>query len=171
MLCEDIELLLPAFLDKELEKEEELMVQKHLKNCNNCLTIKDSLYDLKYLSKEVAEEVPFFLKNRLLNIPENMNAQIEEENRKIKRNRFFMKIMAATIGFVALLLNIFYFTNLVPSANFFVHKSVARVQMLVSTSETLLGGMEDDSDKTLSYFLQANNNYDIKRRINEKQYK
>jgi len=77
---------------------------------------------------DLQEEVPFFLKNRLYNIPEI----VEKKNRA--RTIHFPKWLAAAVGTVILFLNLFYFTNIFPSVNREMHSWVSSVEKFVVRS-------------------------------------
>ena len=76
------------------------------------------------------EEVPFFLKNRLYYIPESQDILAEPPESSF----YYLKWLAAAIGTVAMLLNLFYFTNIYPPAKRLLHTVVA--QMKTFTVET-----------------------------------
>ena len=123
--CREIESLLSAYLENELSKEEAESVAGHLKECPDCLNKKETIEELIYKLADLQEEVPFFLKNRLYNIPE------VDEKRKPANLFYFPKWLAAAVGTVILFLNLFYFTNIFPPANREMHSFVYSVEKLV----------------------------------------
>ena len=68
--CREIESLLSAYLENELSKEEAEEVASIWANCPECLAKKEKIEELIFKLSDLQEEVPFFLKNRLYNIPE-----------------------------------------------------------------------------------------------------
>ena len=73
---------------------------------------------------DLEEDVPFFLKNRLFNIPERA-----EKRREIRV--IFPKWAAAGLGTLILFSNLFYFTNIYPPANKGIHSLVSHVERIV----------------------------------------
>jgi len=134
MECKNIEELLSDYIEKELKKELELEVEKHLKNCNSCYELHISLRNLINTGPKISEEVPFYLKNRLMYIPELIDLQEEKTS-----NSHNIKLIAAMVGIIVLLLNIFYFTNIYPQGNYFLHKTIAKIErFVVDTKEYVL---------------------------------
>ena len=74
---------------------------------------------------DLQEEVPFFLKNRLYNIPEII------EKKKPAKLLYFPKWLAAAVGTIILFLNLFYFTNIFPPVNREMHSFVSSVEKFV----------------------------------------
>ena len=123
--CREIELLLSAYLENELTKEESESVARHLDECPECLAKKEKIEELIYKLSDLEEEVPFFLKNRLYNIPEIV------EKMKPAKVLYFPKWLAAAVGTVILFLNLFYFTNIFPPVNREMHSFVSSVEKFV----------------------------------------
>jgi predicted anti-sigma-YlaC factor YlaD len=123
--CRDIELLLSAFLENELSKEDAASVSEHLETCRECLAKKERMEEIISRLSDLQEEVPFFLKNRLYNIPEIVEKQAPA------RVLVFPKWLAAAIGTVILFLNLFYFTNVFPPVNREIHSIVSSVEKFV----------------------------------------
>lgn len=123
--CKDIELLLSSYLENELPKDEATSVAEHLDSCPQCLAKKEAVEALISRLPDLQEEVPFFLKNRLFNIPE----AIEKKERPGKV-LVFPKWLAAAVGTVILFLNLFYFTNIFPPMNREIHALVSSVEKL-----------------------------------------
>ena len=123
MDCKKVESLMSGFIENELENSQRKEISIHLKQCPKCRGLKEKIEHMRYVYPELEEEIPFFLKNRLYNI---FDADQEEENRGI-----YLKWVAAAIGTVVLFLNLFYFTNIYPTANKALHLTVARVEKFV----------------------------------------
>jgi len=127
MECRIVENLLSAYLENDLDQEQLVRVESHLHGCPSCMLLKRKMGGLVSRLSDLEEEIPFFLKNRLYNIPE----QIEK---KRSSKILFPKWAAAVMGSVILFMNLFYFTNLFPPANREIHSLVANVEkMLVRT--------------------------------------
>lgn len=124
--CREIESLLSAYLENELSKEEGKNVTDHLDSCPDCLRVKEKIEGIIFKLSDLQEEVPFFLKNRLYNIPEIV------EKKSPARILYFPKWLAAAVGTVILFLNLFYFTNVFPPANRGMHSFVYSVERLVA---------------------------------------
>jgi hypothetical protein len=84
--------------------------------------------ELIFSLSELQEEVPFFLKNRLYNIPETIEKKVPAGT------IYFPKWLAAAVGTVILFLNLFYFTNVFPSVNREMHSLVSSVEKFVVRS-------------------------------------
>lgn len=123
--CKDIENLLSAYLENELAAADAARVAEHLASCRHCLDLKEKMEEIMLRMADLQEEVPFFLKNRLFNIPEISE---KESTAKII---FFPKWLAAAVGTVILFLNLFYFTNIFPSVNREMHALVGSVETFV----------------------------------------
>jgi hypothetical protein len=123
--CREIESLLSAYLENELSKLEMKNVSNHLSNCPECMDKKEKIEDIIFKLSDLQEEVPFFLKNRLYNIPE-----IIEKKAPVKFY-FFPKWLAAAVGTIILFLNLFYFTNIFPPMNREMHSFVGSIEKLI----------------------------------------
>jgi len=122
--CREIESLLSAYLENDLPKEELESVSEHLQGCSVCLDKKEKMEEIILRLSELQEEVPFFLKNRLLNIPEMI------EKTKPVKLLYFPKWLAAAIGTIILFLNLFYFTNIFPPVHREVHSVVSSIEKI-----------------------------------------
>jgi predicted anti-sigma-YlaC factor YlaD len=120
--CKEIESLLSPYLENELSAAEAERVARHLAACPHCLQLKEKLEEILLKLSDLQEEVPFFLKNRLFNIPEI------SEKKKFAGILYFPKWLAAAVGTVILFLNLFYFTNIFPSANREIHSLVSSIE-------------------------------------------
>ncbi len=123
--CREIELLLSAYLENELSKEEAADVAGHLDACPKCLAKKEIMEEVISRLSDLQEEVPFFLKNRLYNIPEII------EKKTPAKVFVFPKWLAAAIGTIVLFFNLFYFTNIFPPVNRELHSFVSSVEKFV----------------------------------------
>ncbi len=97
----------------------------HLDGCSACLGKKEKIEELIFKLSDLQEEVPFFLKNRLLNIPDALG------KKKSVKSLYFPKWLAAAVGTIILFLNLFYFTNIFPPANREMHSVVSSVERFV----------------------------------------
>ena len=86
---------------------------------------KEKIEELLFKLSDLQEEVPFFLKNRLFNIPEIVG------KKKSAKLLYFPKWLAAAVGTIILFLNLFYFTNIFPPANREMHSVVSSVERFV----------------------------------------
>jgi hypothetical protein len=123
--CREIEALLSAYLENELSKEDAALVAAHLGACPACLAKKEKIEEIMFRLSDLQEEVPFFLKNRLYNIPET------SEKKSPAKVFYFPKWLAAAVGTVILFLNLFYFTNIFPPVNREMHAFVSSVEKIV----------------------------------------
>ncbi len=79
--CDEILQLLSFYMDKELSKEEEIVVKDHLKNCSDCSKEYAELLELKRIMEEIKEEeieAPEGFTQSVMN-------RIEEENLSLPR--------------------------------------------------------------------------------------
>ena len=153
MDCIKVEDLLSAYIEHDLPEEERLAVEVHLNTCDSCSLLKEKIEDLMDLSGELEEEVPFFLRNRLYNIPEVV--EVEEPFRY-----GFLKWVAAMLGTVVLFLNLFYFTNVYPSANKTLHIFVSNVEKFAVEAGAVIERVKDTNTNVLVSFLKEKNESD-----------
>jgi hypothetical protein len=123
--CRDIELVLSAYLENELSKEEAASIAEHLGGCPDCSAMKEKMEEVVSRLSDLQEEVPFFLKNRLYNIPE-----IVVKRAPVKVFTF-PKWLAAAVGTIVLFFNLFYFTNVFPPAHRELHSFVSSMEKIV----------------------------------------
>ncbi len=147
MDCTRVEDLLSAYIELDLPEAERRRVEAHLRDCDSCMLLKDKMEDLMDLSGELEEEVPFFLRNRLYNIPEI--SEVEEPFRY-----GFLKWVAAMLGTVVLFLNLFYFTNVYPSANKTLHIFVSNVEKFAVEAGAVIERVKDTNTNMLVSFLK-----------------
>lgn len=123
--CREIEPLLSAYLENDLPAELTADVTRHLASCPDCRALKERMQELILSLADLQEEVPFFLKNRLFNIPE------ASEKKKPVRTIVFPKWLAAAAGTIILFLNLSYFTNIFPPLNRTMHSVVGSIETFV----------------------------------------
>ncbi len=151
MDCTQVSELISMYIEGEVSAEIHTEMSQHLEQCTPCRLLKEKVEELLYAFPALEEEVPFFLKNRLYYIPESQ--QIEE----LPESKFFyLKWVAAAIGPLILFLNLFYFTNINPPANRFLHNMVSKIETLtvevgafftrLKESKTILGFSSEKRD-------------------------
>jgi predicted anti-sigma-YlaC factor YlaD len=145
--CKEIESLLSAYLENELPAQESERIARHLAACPRCLDLKEKLEEILPKLSDLQEEVPFFLKNRLYNIPE-----ISEKN-GLAKIIFFPKWLAAAVGTVILFLNLFYFTNIFPSANREMHSVVSSIETFAVQTGGWIEKIRESKDLLLFTFF------------------
>lgn len=145
--CRDMEALLSSYLENELSRGDAAEVEKHLAECADCRGKKEKIEELIFRLSELQEEVPFFLKNRLYNIPKI----VEKKSRG--KTIHFPQWLAAAIGTVILFLNLFYFTNIFPSVNREMHSLVSSVEKFVVRSEGWLEKIKESKELFLFTFF------------------
>jgi hypothetical protein len=146
--CREIELLLSAYLENELPKDEYYNVTEHLNGCPGCRGMKERIEGIIGSLRDLQEEVPFFLKNRLYNISE-----IVEKKSPIKLF-YFPKWIAAAVGTIILFLNLFYFTNVFPPMNREMHSFVYSVEKIIARTGGWLDKIKES--KELLFFTFFN---------------
>lgn len=148
MDCKQVEDLLSEYIEHELPPEVHKEVSKHLEKCLPCHVLKDQVEELMSAFPELEEEVPFFLKNRLYYIPEAEQDNVIDLEVKWS----YLKWVAAVIGTFVLFLNLFYFTNIYPSANRVLHSVVSGIETLAVKTEAVY---ERVKDSNLLFFLPS----------------
>ncbi len=151
MDCKQIEERLSDYIENELSPELSAQVSKHLDQCSECSRILDSMVSLIHHGQDLSEDVPFYLKNRLLYIPEMI--EIQEEKPNDSQN---LKWIAAMVAGLVLLLNIFYFTNVYPEGHIFLHKTVAKIERFAIDTKEYLFKKESFKNNFLLSFLDKN---------------
>jgi len=146
MVCRDVENYISAYIENELDKDRHALVSRHLQQCRHCRLLKERTEAVLAKLPELEEEIPFFLKNRLLNIPEPV---------KVRKTRVFLfpKWVAAGIGTIVLFMNLFYFTNIYPSANREVHSLVSSIQKFIVKTGGLFEKIKESKDFLLFTFF------------------
>jgi hypothetical protein len=67
--CEEYKKLIPFYVDNEIEDDDRLRIEEHMKNCRNCLEEKDELMKIVELCRGIGDE----------ELPENFNEQLHEK--------------------------------------------------------------------------------------------
>jgi len=145
--CKEIEPLLSAYLENELPAEVAADIARHLAACSRCLELKERVEELILSLSDLQEEVPFFLKNRLFNIPEI------SEKKKLARTVFFPKWLAAAAGTIILFLNLSYFTNIFPPLNRTMHSLVGSIETFVVQTGGWFEQIKESKDLLLFTFF------------------
>lgn len=154
MECKEVEVLLSEYIENGLPRDVHKKVSRHLEKCLPCGMLKEQMEELMYAFPELEEEAPFFLKNRLYYIPEAQDNIIELES---KRN--YLKWLAAVIGTFVLFLNLFYFTNILPPANRFLHSIVSEIETIAVKTEALYEKVKES--KGVFFFSSLGGESDI----------
>lgn len=123
------------YVENDLDKETNTQISLHIKQCDNCRLLKEKLEELMDTLPELEEEIPFYLKNRLLYLPESQAATHTKAP--------VLRWVAAMIGTMILFLNLFYFTNILPPANKVLHTLVAQIEKFAVQTEALLDRLND----------------------------
>jgi predicted anti-sigma-YlaC factor YlaD len=145
--CKEIESLLSAYLENELSTAESAKVAQHIASCPHCLTLKEKMEEILLKMSDLQEEVPFFLKNRLFNIPEI------SEKKKFAKIIYLPKWLAAAVGTIILFLNLFYFTNIFPPINREMHSAVGSIQTFVVKTGGWFEKIKESKDLLLFTFF------------------
>jgi predicted anti-sigma-YlaC factor YlaD len=145
--CKEIESLLSAYLENELSPAESANIAQHLASCPRCLDLKEKMEEIVLKLSELQEEVPFFLKNRLFNIPEI------SEKKEFTKIIYFPKWLAAAVGTIILFLNLFYFTNIFPSVNREMHSLVGSIETFVVQTGGWFEKIKESKDLLLFTFF------------------
>lgn len=170
MDCLQVEELMSLYLEHEVSDDVYKEITAHIEQCRACRELKEQIEDMIDVFPDLEEEVPFFLKNRLHYIPESQQVIEMPETRF-----YYMKWVAAAIGTFVLFLNLFYFTNIYPPANRFLHTTVSKLETLTvetgafferlkESKEFFLfslfkGSSEDDNDENSQNGDSADNGY------------
>ena len=120
--CEQFANLLSQYIEGELTGEQNSEIKIHLKGCRNCHLLYQSTAKLIECLPKLKKEIPLPLKNRLKLIPQ------PEKKETIKPIQ--LKWIAAIISTVALLLNLFYFTNINPTVNKVLHNIIFGIEKI-----------------------------------------
>jgi predicted anti-sigma-YlaC factor YlaD len=138
MNCKKVEDLLSNYIENDLSEDVRKEVSLHLNECENCRQLKEKIEELIYSFNELEEDVPFFLKNRLLYIHESQ----EDDQSKY----YYLKWVAAVIGTIILFLNLFYFTNIYPSANRAMHSVSSKIETIIVKTEAFFERVNASKD-------------------------
>jgi len=145
--CLRFEEHLSDWIEGQLDPQTTLFMEQHAKACVSCANLRDMMDQTIYLAPSLQEDVPFFLKNRLYNIPENQHADAAEDTPSK-----MLRLAAAMVGISVLLLHLFYFTNLVPAGNRIVHRLFSGLGNMVVNVSALLETSSDGQDPTMYLF-------------------
>lgn len=149
MDCNEFGERLSAYLENELSVAEQDSVRDHLGACTACRRLAESAELFRSQLSDLEEEVPFFLRNRLLYVPEPF-----QEPRLRLRFRLFPKWAAAAVGTLVLVFSLFYFTDIYPAANRWTHYRTADIGKWISRSEGLLAKVKDSRNFLFFSFFQ-----------------
>ena len=138
MNCKKVEDLLSDYIENGLSEDLRKEVSLHLDECENCRRLKEKMEELIDSFNDLEEDVPFFLKNRLLYIQES---QEEEQGRY-----YYLTWVAAVVGTIILFLNLFYFTNIYPQANKALHEVTAKIETAVVETEAFFDRIKASKD-------------------------
>lgn len=147
MDCKRAQDLISGYIENELSRELKREVSLHLEQCPNCRRLKEKVESLMSLSPELEEEVPFFLKNRLYNIPETA----EERSGRL----VYLKWLAAMVGTIVLFLNLFYFTNIFPPANRALHLMVSHIETFAVETSAFIERIKGSKGNIFSSFFSG----------------
>jgi len=147
MECEKIEELLSAYIEGDISPVLAREVSQHLDRCPVCAALKEKIEELITGLSDLQEDVPFFLRNRLYVIAESRGQEKEEPNA-------YMKWMVAVLGTFVIFLNLFYFTNIYPSANRALHSVVATVKTIAVETGAFFEKVNESKDLILSGFFE-----------------
>ena len=143
MECKKVEELLSEYIDNELPREVHDEVFHHLEKCLPCGMLKEEVEELMSSFCELEEEVPFFVKNRLYYISETELEDVIE----FESPRYFLQWVAAVIGTFLLFLNLFYFTNIYPSANRTLHNVASELTIIAVKTEAIIEKVKASKDE------------------------
>jgi predicted anti-sigma-YlaC factor YlaD len=147
MDCKRAQDLISGYIENELSRDLKKEVSLHLEQCPNCRRLKEKVEGLMSLSPEMEEEVPFFLKNRLYNIPETAE---ERPGRLV-----YLKWLAAMVGTIVLFLNLFYFTNIFPPANRALHLMVSHIETFAVETSAFVERVKESKGNIFSSFFSG----------------
>jgi hypothetical protein len=82
MSCLEIQELLSAYIDGELEEKQQILVSDHLKECKECQKVYDELLAISNLFSDVAMEEP----------PDDLVANIMSEIEKVEKSQKVVKL-------------------------------------------------------------------------------
>lgn len=154
MNCKKVEDLLSAYIENDLSEEVRKEVSLHLEQCESCRQLKEKMEELIYSFNDLEEEVPFFLKNRILYIHESR----EDEQTKY----YYLKWVAAVVGTIILFLNLFYFTNIYPPANRALHSLASQIEIIVVETEAFFERIKESKNLLIfSFFKKDRDNSNI----------
>lgn len=136
--CGKFENLFSDYFEKTLSKELEQKVFNHLEKCKNCQKTYNNFKKIINLMPKLSYETPVFLEKRLKMIP----IPLPQEPIKSENNLCKLKWIAATFVSFAVLFNLFYFTNLNPRMNKFLHNMIFQIQKIKVKTESIYGKLK-----------------------------
>lgn len=151
MDCNRVEELLSRYIENDLNTKTQNEMTAHFKHCTTCNNL---LKDIKILvseTSELNEEIPFYIKNRLLYIPESIKLDKDNDD----QFKYF-KLIAAMLGGIILMLNIFYKTNVFPQAHYFLHKTVAKIERFAVETKSFIFQKENTDQSHILSLLDSN---------------
>lgn len=151
MTCELIEDLLSDYIENKLDDKLCIEMQSHFKKCSSCKNLLISVRQLIKDSSCLQEEVPFHIKNRLFYIQEYMSLNKETPN---KSNN--LQLVAAILATAILLLGVFYKTNIYPEGNYFLHKTLSKVEKFAIKTKTYVFKSKESNKIPLLSFINNN---------------
>ncbi|MBN1196309.1 MAG: zf-HC2 domain-containing protein [Candidatus Aminicenantes bacterium] len=158
MDCKLVEERISNYIENNLSATEMDAVREHIQSCGACRDLLERMERVLYLCEDLTEEVPFFLKNRLYNIAET---RVAEEPAISGRTITVLKWAAAMVGTAVLLLNLLYFTSIVPPANRFLHLAVSRIETFVVEAGAYVERIsESDRNPFLGLFMSPDKKID-----------
>jgi predicted anti-sigma-YlaC factor YlaD len=165
MNCQQVEDLISLYIENELSQELHREISLHLEHCQSCRQLKEKVEELVNTFPGLEEEVPFFLKNRLYYIPESQEILAE----RVESKYYYMKWLAAAIGTVVMLLNLFYFTNIYPPAKRLLHSMVAQMKTFTVETGAFIDEVKESDGAALLSLLKKDSRADRLAETNIKQ--
>jgi len=158
MDCKLVEERISNYIENNLSAAEMDAVREHIQSCAGCRDLLEHMEQVLYLCEDLTEDVPFFLKNRLYNIAE---IPVPEEPAISNRTVAVLKWAAAMVGAAVLLLNLLYFTSIVPPANRVLHLAVSKIETFVVEAGAYVERIsESDRNPFLGLFMSPDNRID-----------
>lgn len=146
MKCNDVRELISQYIENNVDTRTHEMMSSHFQECDECRVFKETFLEIIDQMSDLEEDVPFFLRNRLLNLPERME--------KRKRQWFlFPKWAAAAVGTFILFFNLFYFTNIYPAANRGMHSFVADMGKIIDHTAGFVEKLKESKNILLFTFF------------------
>lgn len=146
MKCSEVRELISLYIENEVDRHIHERMSEHFRQCAECRRFKETLEEIIDQMSDMEEDVPFFLRNRLLNLPEKM------EKRK-RHWLLFPKWAAAAVGTFVLFFNLFYFTNIYPAANRGMHSFVADMGKIIDHTAGFVDKLKESKNLLLFTFF------------------
>jgi predicted anti-sigma-YlaC factor YlaD len=148
MKCEFIEDLLSDYIENRVDDKLRFEMQSHFKQCSSCKSLLNSVRKLISDSSHLHKEVPFHIKNRLFYIPEYVALDREPPNKLSN-----LQLIAAMLATAILLLGVFYKTNIYPEGNYFLHKTLSKVERFAVKTKTYVFKNKKSNKSPLLSFI------------------